>query len=180
MQQPDGCCSKDAVDTDGYGPYQGIRIDAAGVAFEVFVTEILSRDPEIELVSASLLGGAARETAAYGTSFVAVRRGRTLLVEARAVTPQTSRRLEEQRGQLQDAARLYMEQHPAEREPGLVLACPGVLRQSNRVAAAPEGLQIWDGPYLRDRAGQLEVVVPPGVAWGMKTAPCPGTTWCHG
>jgi hypothetical protein len=31
------------VDTDGFGPYQGIRIDASGVAFEVFVTEILSR-----------------------------------------------------------------------------------------------------------------------------------------
>lgn len=57
MQRPGGCCSKDAVDTDGYGQYQAIRIDASGVAFEVFVTEILSRDPEIELVSASLLGG---------------------------------------------------------------------------------------------------------------------------
>jgi hypothetical protein len=28
-----------------------------GVAVEVFVTEVLSRDPEIELVSASLPGG---------------------------------------------------------------------------------------------------------------------------
>ena len=123
-------------DTDGYGPYRGIRIDAAEVAFELFVTEILSRDPEIELVSASLLGGAAQETAAYGTSFVAVGRGRILLVEARAVTPQTSRRLEEQSRQLRGAARVYMEWHPGEREPGLVLACPGVLRQSNRAAAA--------------------------------------------
>lgn len=64
MRQLDGCCSKDAVDIDGYGQYRGFRIDASGVAFEVFVTEILSRDPEIELVSASLLGGAARENAA--------------------------------------------------------------------------------------------------------------------
>jgi hypothetical protein len=92
-EQPGGCCGKDVVDTDGYDPYRAIRVDAAGVAFEAFVTEILSRDPEIELVSASLRGGGARETAAYGTSFVAVRRGRTLLIEARAVTPQTSRRL---------------------------------------------------------------------------------------
>jgi len=104
-EQPGGCCGKDVVDTDGYDPYPSIRVDAAGVAFEVFVTEILSRDPEIELVSASLRGGGARETAAYGTSFVAVRRGRTLLIEARAVTPQTSRRLEEQSRHLQDAAR---------------------------------------------------------------------------
>jgi hypothetical protein len=148
------------VDTNGYGPYRGIRIDAAGVAFEMFVTEILSRDPEIELVSASLLGGAARETAAYRTSFVAVRRGRTLLVEARAVTPQTSRRLEEQSRQLQGAARVYMERHQGERKPGLVLACPGVLRQPERAAAAQESLEIWDGPYLSARAGQLDIVVP--------------------
>ena len=40
------------MDTEDYGQYRGFRIDASGVAFEVFVTEILSRDPEIELVSA--------------------------------------------------------------------------------------------------------------------------------
>ena len=174
MQQSDGCCSKDGVDTEGYGPYQGIRIDASGVAFEVFVTEILSRDPEIELVSASLLGGTTRRTAAYGTSFVAVRRGRTLLVDARAVTPQTIQRLEEQRRQLQDAARMYTERHPHELEPLLVLACPGVLRESDRAAAAPEGLEIWDGPYLRDRAGQLDVAVAPGIAWSDEDSPLPG------
>jgi hypothetical protein len=81
---------------------------------------------------------------------VAVRRGRTLLVEARAVTPLTSRRLEEQRRQLQDAARVYMERHPREREPLLVLACPGVLRQSNRAAVAQGNLEIWDGPVPAD------------------------------
>jgi len=42
VQQLDGCCRKDSVDTDGFGPYQAIRIDAPGVVFEVFVTEILS------------------------------------------------------------------------------------------------------------------------------------------
>ena len=174
MRQPDCCCSKDVVDTDGFGPYQGIRIDASGVAFEVFVTEILSRDPEIELVSASLLGGAARENADYGTSFVAVRRGRTLLIDARAVTPQTSRRLDEQGRQLQDAARVYMERHPRELEPVLVLTCPGVLRQSNRGVGAQQSLEIWDGPYLRDRAGQLDITVAPGVAWGDEDSPLPG------
>lgn len=146
----------------------------------MFVTEILSRDPEIELVSASLLGEAARENAAYGTTFVAVRRGRTLLVEARAVTPQTSRRLEEQGRQLQDAARVYMERHPRELEPLLVLACPGVLRQSNRAATVQESLEIWDGPYLRAMAGEMEITVPPGVAWGDEESPLPGSTWRHG
>jgi hypothetical protein len=162
------------VDTDGFGPYQAIRIDASGVAFEVFVTEILSRDPEVELVSASLLGGTTRENAAYGTSFMAVRRDRTLLIEARAVTPQTSRRLEEQRRQLQDAARVYMERHPRELEPLLVLACPGVLRQSNIAAPVQQSVEIWDGPYLRARARQLEITVAPGVAWGDEDSPLPG------
>jgi hypothetical protein len=126
------------------------------------------------LVSASLLGGNAGETADYGASFVAVRRGRTLLVEASAVTPQTSRRLEEQVRQLRNAARVYMGRRPRELEPLLVLACPGVLRQPNRAAAAPKGLQIWDGPYLRAMAGQLDVIVPPGIAWGDEDSPLPG------
>jgi hypothetical protein len=159
------------VDTEDYGQYRGFRIDASGVAFEVFVTEILSRDPEIELVSASLRGGGARETAAYGTSFVAVRRGRTLLIEARAVTPQTSRRLEEQNRHLKDAARVYMERHPHELEPGVVLACPGVLRQSKRPAAAQQNLEIWDGPYLSARAGELDIPVPPGITPGDEAEP---------
>jgi hypothetical protein len=51
-----------------------------------------------------------------------------------------------------------MERHPAEREPGLVLACPAILRQSNMAAVAQEGLEIWDAPYLRAMAGQLEIV----------------------
>ena len=43
------------MDTDGYGQFRGGRVTAAGIAFELFVAEILSRDPEIELVSGSLL-----------------------------------------------------------------------------------------------------------------------------
>ncbi|MGH3189664.1 MAG: hypothetical protein ACRDOL_20865 [Streptosporangiaceae bacterium] len=38
VQQLDGCCSKDAVDADGYGQHRGFRVDASGVAFELFVT----------------------------------------------------------------------------------------------------------------------------------------------
>jgi hypothetical protein len=73
-----------------------------------------------------------------------------------------------------------MERHPREREPLLVLACARVLRQSNRAAAAQENPEICDGPYLRKRAGRLEVVVPPGIARATRIASCPGTTWCHG
>jgi hypothetical protein len=140
----------------------------------VFVTEILSSDPKIEVVSASLLGGAARENAGYETSFVAVRGGRTLLIEARAITPQTSRRLEEQSRQLRDAARVYMERHSRELEPLLVLARPGVLRQSKRAAAAQQNLEIWDGPYLSAWAGQLDITVAAGIAPGGEHGVIPG------
>ena len=61
---------------------------------------------------------------------------------------------------------MFMERHPHELEPRLVLACPGVLRQSNRAAAAQRNLEIWDGPYLSARAGQLDITVPPGIAPG--------------
>ena len=56
----------------------------------------------------------------------------------------------------------------------MVLACPGALRQSNRAAAAQESLEIWDGPYLRDRAGQLEVVGSPRHRVGDEESPLPG------
>jgi hypothetical protein len=174
VQQLGGCCSKDAVDTDGYGPYRGGRVTAAGMAFELFVMEILRRDPETELVSTSLLDRAPYETADYGTDFVALRRGKTLLVEAKAATPQTSRRLAEQSRQLQGAGRVYMEQHPGEQEPELVLAFPGVLPQSKRAAAAQQSLEIWDGPYLRSEAERLDITVPPGIAFGDEAGLVPG------
>jgi hypothetical protein len=61
---------------------------------------------------------------------------------------------------------VYMERHPHELEPLLVPACPGVLRQSKRAAAAQQNLEIWDWPYLSARAGQLDITVPPGTAPG--------------
>ena len=89
MRQLEGCCNKDAVDT--YGTYDGGRAAARGIAFELFVGEILRLDREIELVSASLLGGAAYQAGDCGIDFVALRGRRALLVEAKATTPQTQR-----------------------------------------------------------------------------------------
>jgi len=180
VQQPGGCCSEDAVDTDGNDPYRGGRVNAVGIAFELFVTEILSRDPETELVSASLLDRAPYQTADYGTDFVVLRRGKILLVEAKAATPQTSRRLAEQSNQLQIAGRVYMEQHPGEPKPGLVLAFPGVLRQSKRAAAAQQSLEIWDGPYLRPGQNGSISLSRQVSRLAMRLASCPGATWQHG
>jgi len=174
VRRVDGCCNKDAVDTFGYGTYDGGRAAARGIAFELFVGEILRRDGEIELVFASMLGGAAHETGEYGIDFVALRGRRTLLVEVKVATPQTRGRLAELSRQLQAAGQAYIGQHPGELEPALVLACPGVLPQSKMAVAAQEGLVIWDGPYLRAKAGQLNIEVPPGVAFGEDADVVPG------
>ncbi len=159
---------------DTYGTYDGGRAAARGIAFELFVGEILRRDREIELVSASLLGGAAYQAGDYGIDFVALRGRRTLLVEAKATTPQTRGRLAELSRRLQTAGQAYMGQHPDELEPTLVLACPGVLPQSKMAVAAQDRLVIWDGPYLRAKAGQLNIKVPPGVASGDDAGIVPG------
>jgi hypothetical protein len=108
VQQPGDCCSKDAVDTDGYGPYRGIRIDVGRGRRR----GVRDGGPEPRPGNRAGLRVAAerraRETAAYGTSFVAVRRDRTLLVEARAVTPRTSEGHVNRRG-----ARLIVPRGPA-------------------------------------------------------------------
>jgi hypothetical protein len=96
---------------------------------------------------------------------VAVRRGRTLLVEARAATPQTSRRLEEQSRQLQRGPGVHGAaswRTGARTGAGLSGSPPAV----EAAAAAQESLEIWDGPYLSARAGRLDIVVPPGTAPG--------------
>jgi hypothetical protein len=174
VQQLVGCCSKDAVDTEGHDPYRGGQAAAAGIAFELFVTEILTRDPRIQLVSASLLERVSRETVDYGTDFVVLRRGQTLLVETKSVTPQTIRRLEAQSHQLHRAAHAYIDRHPDGPEPKLVLAFPGVLPLAKRAAAARRGLEIWDGPYLRNEAERLGITVPPGIAFGDAPGLVPG------
>jgi hypothetical protein len=59
-----------------------------------------------------------------------------------------------------------MERHPDSLPPRLVLAVPGILPESKRVKAARADLETWDGPYLRGRAEQFGIEVPPGVAFG--------------
>lgn len=146
------------------GTYGGGKAAARGMAFELFVMEILERDPEIELVAASPPYGAAYGSADYGSDFVAMRKGRPLLVEAKNTTPQTSYRLEQLNLQMQGAGKRYAERHDGQ-WPGLVLACAGVLSRSKMTTAFRSHLEIWDGPYLRTRARQLHIDIPSGVAF---------------
>jgi hypothetical protein len=126
---------------------------------------ILDRDREIELVTASLRDGVSSKSPDYEADFVAVRRGRPLLVEVKLTTPQTSYRLEQQIYQIQAAGRSYMERHADGLPPGLVLAVPGVLPESKKAKAARANLETWDGPYLRARAEQFGIEIPSGVAF---------------
>jgi hypothetical protein len=151
------------VDTSD-GTYRGGRADARGIAFELFVKEILRRDPNIDLIAASLPYEAAHGSADYGSDFVASRDGIPLLIEAAATTPQTNRRMEQVRLQLQRAGQQYSARHP-DVSPRLVLACSGVLSRPKTAMASEASLEIWDGPYLRNWAENLGIDVPSGVAF---------------
>jgi len=131
---------------------------ARGYEFMQFVKEILERAPDIEVAVAPGPSGPDD-----GFDFAAVRDGRPLLVQVKLTTPQTSYRLEQMNAGLRDAAERYREQHPGP-EPRLVLAFPGVLSESKMTLAARSRLEVWDGPYLRARARQLGIHVPPYVA----------------
>ena len=101
----------------------------------------------------------------YGLDFVASRDGQPLLIQVKVTTPQTSHRLEEMRADLDRAAQRYQELHP-DSKPVHVLAFPGVLSEAKRTLAVRSRLEIWDGPYLRDRAEREGTRVPPYVALG--------------
>jgi hypothetical protein len=161
-----GCGSKGDVETYGDGMGGGGGASARKIEFELFMMGILDHDREIELVAASLWDGVSPKSPDHEADFVAVRRGRPLLVEVKLTTPQTSHRLEQQIHQIQDAGRSYMARHSDGQPPGLVLAVPGVLPESKRAKAARANVETWDGPYLRARAQEVGVEVPSGVAFG--------------
>jgi hypothetical protein len=142
-----------------YDLYVRISPDVArGLEFEQFVQEIVDRSSDIELTTA-----ARSHAADYGSDFVAVRSGRPLLIQVKLTTPQTSYRLEQLNDLLKAAAERYKELNHG-REPGLVLAIPGVLSQSKMAVALRSRLEVWDGPNLRARARSLGISVPPYVA----------------
>jgi hypothetical protein len=131
---------------------------ATGYEFERFLRQILERARDLETDTQGDYGsdGAA--------DFVAFRDGRPLLITANVTTPQTVLRLKQNTAALGDALERYRELHP-DVDPVPVLAIPGVLSESKATRAAKSGLEVWDGPYLRRRAWQLNVRIPPFVAY---------------
>jgi hypothetical protein len=65
VQNMDDCCRKDAVESYGDGRNEGSGAFARKIEFELFVTEIMDRDPGIELVTASLWDGVSSKSPAY-------------------------------------------------------------------------------------------------------------------
>ena len=129
---------------------------ARAYEFEGFVREILERSPDVELPDNLDRYGLT------GFDIKATRRGRTVLVEVKVTTPQTSHRLERMNAQLRAAADRYESANPGA-EPKLVLAIPGVLSQAKMAVALRSTLEVWDGPYLRSWAQNLNISVPPYV-----------------
>jgi hypothetical protein len=129
----------------------------SGQLFEGFVLEILRRDLGIELGGSSVQG-----RPDMGFDVAAERGGEQLLIEVKLTTPQTSYRLEQMAAQLRAAADAHAQRFPGS-HPRLVLVIPGVLAETKRVKALKMGLEVWDGPYLRAKARELGVEVPPGI-----------------
>lgn len=159
---PDGFLGRYDPDTDLQdeqgGPDEADGGLVSAYEFEQFIGELLERDPDIEIRTSSSTAGMD-----YGFDYTAERNGRPLLIEVKSSTPQTSYRLEQIKKNLKGAADQYMQAHPVSR-PVMVVAFPGVLSKSKMTIALSSRLEVWDGPYLRSKAGALGVSVPTNVA----------------
>lgn len=131
---------------------------AARYEFERFLGQILQRTETVEVTTTPT-----DRSSDGGFDFIAIRDGRPLVIRANATTPQTSYRLEQAAAALLDAVRHYRELH-LDQDPVPVLAFPGVVSRSKANLVASAGLEVWDGPYLRRHAWQLDVPVPPFIA----------------
>lgn len=138
----------DPVSSDSFG---------RALEFEAFVRRIIEAEPDVDIVRAP----SSRD---HGVDIAARHDGRLLLVEVKLATPQTSYRLEQAIQQLKAAAENYQRDDLFGPTPELILAFPGVLADTKRTKATRSQLEIWDGPFLRDRANQLGIRVPPYVA----------------
>jgi hypothetical protein len=96
-----------------------------------------------------------------GIDFVAWQEGRPLLVEAKAQTPQTGRRLQQSVEQLRAAGTEYVQQHPGlQHQPRLVVAFPGVLSPQRQASVRAGGVELWDGVSLQRMARRAGVFAP--------------------
>ena len=133
----------------------GSSRSARGYEFEQFVLEILKRSSEHE--HPVTVGPDS------GYDLSATRGGRTVLVDVKVVTPQTSARLQHLIAQLKAAATSYELIHE-DTDPELILAFPGVISVRKKEMALASTLTIWDGNELKRQAQLLGIKAPPYLA----------------
>lgn len=131
--------------------------------FRTFVLQVLHRTWGAELKGVVGLGYRT-VTGDQGADLVLDRGGRTVLVDIKLQTPQTSARLLSVAKELVIQGGEYKRFHPGEGEPALLVAFPGVLSASRTSLLSGARLEIWDGAQLRAKAYEHEVDVPPFVA----------------
>jgi len=106
-----------------------------------------------------------------GADIVARYEDRPLLVEAKAQTPQTSRRLQAMIEQLGQAWTAYQNRYGLHSQPRLVIAFPGVLLERRQTAVREAGVEIWDGATLQRMARSVGVYAPDFLAIPEEDAP---------
>jgi len=152
----------------------GDASSARGYEFEHFVLEILRRSQEFEVPITARSG--------YGPDggfdMAAERNGRTVLIEAKVVTPQTVTRIQGAVAQLEAAADRYAEAHGGDR-PELILAFPGALSRQKEAMVRGARLTIWDGRYLDAEARRLGIKAPSYLATPLRASWDENTTHAH-
>lgn len=122
-----------------------------------FLRELLAALPGVTDLQTEPGGSGGADT---GADIVARFEGRPMLVEAKALTPQTSRRLAPMIDQIQSAWTEYQQRHGAVQKPRLIIAFPGVLLEQRQTASRLAGVEIWDGVMLRRLARGVGLYPP--------------------
>jgi hypothetical protein len=104
--------------------------------------------------------GAVPGSGDLGADFTARLKGQPLFIEAKAQTPQTSRRLQQSVEQLRAAWKAYEQQTGPQQPPRLVIAFPGILSPQRQAAVEAGGVEIWDGAALQRMARGVGVFAP--------------------
>lgn len=121
--------------------------------FEDFVRRLVAAMP------GTLDLNAGKRASDSGVDIEAVENGRPMLVETKAQTPQTSRRLREAVEQLARYGAEHQIAHPSSPKPRLVLAVPGVVSE-RKTAPSVHHVELWDGRFLRREARRLGIEAP--------------------
>ena len=133
------------------------RYASAGWLFFQFLRDLLTALPGVTDLQRE---HASPGSADVGADFIGRFEGRPLLIEAKAQTPQTIRRVRQSVEQLRAAWQASAHQFGLHQQPRLVIAFPGVLSPAREATATASGVEIWDGATLQRMARSAGVTTP--------------------